>query len=158
MVTAASTANLAIILIDARKGRAHPDPPPQLPGQAGGHPHVVVAVNKMDLVDYDQATYDASSRIQGLRRPDRPDRRPLHPAVGLNGDMIVDRGERLGWYDGPTLIDILENAPRRPHRKGPFRFPVQYVCRPQASDDRRCTTTVASWAASRPARSTSATA
>lgn len=54
----------------------------------------------------------------------------------LNGDMLVDRGTNLGWYSGPTLLDVLENAPtaRSEHREG-FRFPVQYVCRPQKSAD-----------------------
>jgi len=137
MVTAASTANLAIILIDARKGVLTQTRRHSYLTKLVGIPHVVVAVNKMDLVDYDQATYD---RIVGEYKAfadqiGLTDVRFI-PLSALNGDMIVDRGERLGWYDGPTLIDILEAAPAAHTEKAEsFRFPVQYVCRPQASDD-----------------------
>jgi sulfate adenylyltransferase subunit 1 len=137
MVTAASTANVAIILIDARKGVLTQTRRHSYLTKLVGIPHVVVAVNKMDLVDYDQATYD---RIVGEYKAfadqiGLTDVRFI-PLSALNGDMIVDRGERLGWYDGPTLIDILEAAPAAHTEKAEsFRFPVQYVCRPQASDD-----------------------
>ncbi|MGB0126988.1 MAG: sulfate adenylyltransferase, partial [Rhodocyclaceae bacterium] len=58
------------------------------------------------------------------------------PLSALNGDMVVDRGDRLDWYQGPTLLDILEAAPSaHSEHAEPFRFPVQYVCRPQASED-----------------------
>ncbi len=137
MVTAASTANVAIILIDARKGVLTQTRRHSYLTKLVGIPHVVVAVNKMDLVDYDQATYD---RIVGEYKAfadqiGLTDVRFI-PLSALNGDMIVDRGERLDWYDGPTLIDILEAAPAAHTEKAEsFRFPVQYVCRPQASDD-----------------------
>ena len=137
MVTAASTANLAIILIDARKGVLTQTRRHSYLTKLVGIPHVVVAVNKMDLVDYDQATYE---RIVGEYKAfadqiGLTDVRFI-PLSALNGDMIVDRGERLGWYDGPTLIDILESAPAAHTEKAEsFRFPVQYVCRPQASDN-----------------------
>ena len=137
MVTAASTANLAIILIDARKGVLTQTRRHSYLTKLVGIPHVVVAVNKMDLVDYDQATYD---RIVGEYKTfadqiGLTDVRFI-PLSALNGDMIVDRGERLGWYEGPTLIDILESAPAAHTEKAEsFRFPVQYVCRPQASDN-----------------------
>jgi sulfate adenylyltransferase subunit 1 len=135
MVTAASTANLAIILVDARKGILTQTRRHSYLASLVGIPHLVVAVNKMDLVDYDQAvferirseylTFAAQLGIQDVR---------FIPLSALNGDMVVERGERLGWYDGPTLIDILEQAPaEHTERAEDFRFPVQYVCRPHDS-------------------------
>ncbi len=132
MVTAASTANLAIILIDRAQGRARPNPRHSYLTKLVGIPHVVVAVNKMDLVDDDQATYD---RIVGEYKAfadqiGLTDVRFI-PLSALNGDMIVDRGESLGWYEGPTLIDILEAAPAAHTEKAEsFRFPVQYCPSP----------------------------
>jgi sulfate adenylyltransferase subunit 1 len=135
MVTAATTANLAIILIDARKGVLTQTRRHSKLASLVGIPHLVVAVNKMDLVDYSQEVFEeikADYRefatkvgIQDVR---------FIPLSALNGDMIVDRGDRLGWYDGPTLIDILEAAPgAHSEHSEAFRFPVQYVCRPQDS-------------------------
>ncbi|MCM2307617.1 MAG: GTP-binding protein [Sulfuritalea sp.] len=137
MVTAASTANLAIILIDARKGLLTQTRRHSYLAHLVGIPHIVVAINKMDLVDYDQAVFD---RIRGeylefaatLGIGDVS----FIPLSALNGDMLVDRGDRLDWYSGPTLLDILENAPTaHSERDERFRFPVQYVCRPQKSGD-----------------------
>ena len=137
MVTAASTANLAIILVDARKGLLTQTRRHSYLAHLVGIPHIVVAINKMDLVDYDQAVFDrirdeylefaATLGIGDVS---------FIPLSALNGDMIVDRGERLAWYSGPTLLDILENAPTaHSERDERFRFPVQYVCRPQKSGD-----------------------
>ena len=137
MVTAASTANLAIILMDARKGLLTQTRRHSYLAHLVGIPHIVVAINKMDLVDYDQAVFDrirdeylefaATLGIGDVS---------FIPLSALNGDMIVDRGERLAWYSGPTLLDILENAPTaHSERDERFRFPVQYVCRPQKSGD-----------------------
>ncbi|MDA8257039.1 MAG: GTP-binding protein [Betaproteobacteria bacterium] len=137
MVTAASTANLAIILIDARKGVLTQTRRHSYLAHLVGIPHIVVAINKMDLVGYDQATFE---RIRGeylefaatLGIGDVT----FIPLSALNGDMLVERGERLDWYFGPTLLDILENAPTaHSERDERFRFPVQYVCRPQKSGD-----------------------
>ncbi len=135
MVTAASTANLAIILIDARKGVLTQTRRHSYLAHLVNIPHVVVAVNKMDLVDYSQERFEqikadylafaAKLGIEDVR---------FIPMSALNGDMVVDRGERLGWYDGPTLLDILETAPpAHTEHAEKFRFPVQYVCRPQDS-------------------------
>ena len=137
MVTAASTANLAIILIDARKGLLTQTRRHSYLAHLVGIPHIVVAINKMDLVDYDQATFD---RIRGEYREFAATLGigdvSFIPLSALNGDMLVDRGERLAWYSGPTLLDILENAPTaHSERDERFRFPVQYVCRPQKSGD-----------------------
>ncbi|MDP1614146.1 MAG: GTP-binding protein [Sulfuritalea sp.] len=137
MVTAASTANLAIILIDARKGVLTQTRRHSYLAHLVGIPHIVVAINKMDLVDYDQATFE---RIRGeylefAATLGIGDMRFI-PLSALNGDMLVERGENLGWYSGPTLLDILENAPTaHSERDERFRFPVQYVCRPQKSGD-----------------------
>ncbi|MCM2288083.1 MAG: GTP-binding protein [Sulfuritalea sp.] len=139
MVTAASTANLAIILIDARKGVLTQTRRHSYLAHLVGIPHIVVAINKMDLVGYDQATFE---RIRGeylefAATLGIGDVRFI-PLSALNGDMIVDRGERLDWYSGPTLLDILENAPTaHSERDERFRFPVQYVCRPQKAGDPR---------------------
>lgn len=141
MVTAASTANLAIILIDARKGVLTQTRRHSYLAHLVGIPHIVVAVNKMDLVHYDQATFDkiradylAFAENVGLQR-DGHDVRFI-PMSALNGDMIVERGNAMPWYQGPTLLELLESAPAE-HTERPeeFRFPVQFVCRPQASDN-----------------------
>ena len=137
MVTAASTANLAIILIDARKGVLTQTRRHSYLAHLVGIPHLLVAVNKMDLVGYDRTVFErirleylAFARQLGIK-----DVRFI-PLSALNGDMLVDRGENLGWYEGPTLIDILESAPAAHSESDErFRFPVQYVCRPQKADD-----------------------
>ncbi|MBL8490562.1 MAG: sulfate adenylyltransferase [Rhodocyclaceae bacterium] len=141
MVTAASTANLAIILIDARRGVLTQTRRHSAIAHLVGIPHLVVAVNKMDLVDYDQAVFEriradylAFAERIGLTEADCDV--SFVPLSALNGDMVVERGERLDWYAGPTLLDLLETAPgAHAERSEAFRFPVQYVCRPQASDD-----------------------
>jgi sulfate adenylyltransferase subunit 1 len=135
MVTAASTANLAIILIDARKGVLTQTRRHSKLASLVGIPHLVVAVNKMDLVDYSQEVFEKiKADYQEFAAKVGIDDVRFIPLSALNGDMIVDRGDRLGWYDGPTLIDILEATPgaHSEHNEA-FRFPVQYVCRPQDS-------------------------
>ncbi len=133
MVTAASTADLAIILIDARKGVLTQTRRHSYLTHLVNIPHIVVAINKMDLVGYSQEIFD---RIVAdyLAFAARLGVEDVHfiPLSALNGDMIVDRGERLDWYRGPTLIDLLEaaSASHADHQES-FRFPVQYVCRPQ---------------------------
>ncbi len=132
MVTAGSTAHLAIILVDARKGvltqtRRHSYIAHQL-----GIPHLVIAVNKMDLVGWSEEVFRGIERDYRdfARKLGIPDVRFL-PMSALAGDMVVERGQRLGWYAGPTLLELLESAPAA-HTEGPerFRFPVQWVCRP----------------------------
>jgi sulfate adenylyltransferase subunit 1 len=135
MVTAASTADLAIILIDARKGVLAQTRRHSYLAHLVNIPHVVVAINKMDLVDYSQETYDKIKLdyLEFAAKLGITDVRFI-PMSALNGDMIVDRGERLGWYDGPTLLEMLEAAPPAHNAQAEkFRFPVQYVCRPQDS-------------------------
>ena len=137
MVTAASTANLAIILVDARKGVLTQTRRHSYLAHLVGIPHLLVAVNKMDLVDYSQARFEQIQRdyldfaeqlgIQDVR---------FIPLSALKGDMVVARGENLNWYQGETLMEILESAPAaHSEHDEPFRFPVQYVCRPQDSSN-----------------------
>ena len=133
MVTAGSTAHLAVILVDARRGvlpqtRRHTAIATQL-----GIPHLLFAVNKMDLVGWSQQAFEAiageARAFAGrLGAPDVG----LLPMSALLGDMVVERGSHLGWYRGPTLLEVLESAPAA-HTEGPerLRFPVQWVCRPQ---------------------------
>ncbi len=141
MVTAASTANLAIILIDARKGVLTQTRRHSYLAHLVGITHIVVAINKMDLVNYDQAEFEriradylAFAEYIGLHRAGH--HISFIPMSALNGDMIVDRGDGLDWDQGPTLLEFLESAPPAHSEKGePFRFPVQFVCRPHASDN-----------------------
>ncbi|WP_332670444.1 sulfate adenylyltransferase subunit CysN [Aromatoleum sp.] len=135
MVTAASTANLAIILVDARKGVLTQTRRHSYLASLVGIPHLVVAVNKMDLVDYDEAVFERirADYLAFAGKLGIKDVRFI-PLSALNGDMIVDRGDRLGWYDGPTLLQILETVPAAHTEQAEnFRFPVQFVCRPQDS-------------------------
>ena len=136
MVTGASTANLAIILVDARKGIQEQTNRHAFIASLLGIPHVVFCINKMDLVDYDEAVFtriqreleDFSSKLE-VR-----DVRYI-PISALKGDMVVDRGSNMNWYQGPTLMYLLENI----HIAGDInhidrRFPVQYVIRPQTTE------------------------
>ncbi len=141
MVTAASTANLAIIMVDARRGVLTQTRRHSYIAHLVGIPHLIVAINKMDLVDYDEATYEricaeyrAFADKMGLTAKGFEVR--FIPMSALVGDNIVDRSEAMSWYTGPTLLDILEAAPAAgQHASDAFRFPVQHVIRPQASDN-----------------------
>ena len=140
MVTAASTADLAIILIDARRGVLPQTRRHSKLAHMMGIAHLVVAVNKMDLVDYDEATFRSieADYLHFATRAGITDIPSVTvvPMSAVNGDMVVERGERLDWYEGPTLLEILETAPvAHADHAEPFRFPVQYVCRPQQSTD-----------------------
>jgi len=132
MVTGASTAELAIVLVDARKGVLTQSRRHGFISSLLRIPHVVVAVNKMDLVDYRQEAFDAvvadysdfagKLGIQDL---------VFIPISALHGDNVVARGERLGWYNGATLLHHLESVNVGADRNlVDFRFPVQYVIRP----------------------------
>ena len=137
MVTAASTANLAIILVDARKGVLTQTRRHSYLAHLVGIPHLLVAVNKMDLVDYSEDVYENIKRdyLNFAEQLGIDDVRFI-PLSALKGDMVVDRGDNLAWYSGPTLMDILETAPAaHTEHDEPFRFPVQYVCRPQDSSN-----------------------
>lgn len=136
MVTGASTANLAIILIDARKGVLTQSRRHAYLASLVGIPHLVVAINKMDLVGYSREVYerirnDFASFAQGLRLSNIE----YVPMSALNGDMVVERGDKLTWYEGTTLMDLLENIDiEHDVNTDDFRFPVQWVCRPQTEE------------------------
>ena len=138
MVTAASTADLAIILVDARKGLQTQTRRHSCIAHLVGIPHLVVAVNKMDLVDYSQEFFDRI-RQDYLRFAATLGIRDVRfiPISALEGDMVVERGNRLPWYKGPALMELLETSPPA-HHEAPeqLRFPVQYVCRPRTAEHR----------------------
>jgi sulfate adenylyltransferase subunit 1 len=136
MVTGASTANLAIILVDARKGVLTQSRRHAYLASLVGIPHLVVAVNKMDLVDYSREIFegickDFDAFAGGLKLRNIA----YIPMSALNGDMVVERRDRLDWYEGLTLMDLLENVPiDHDINLEDFRFPVQLVCRPQTEE------------------------
>jgi sulfate adenylyltransferase subunit 1 len=136
MVTAASTADLAIILVDARKGVLTQTRRHSYIAHLVGIPHLVVAVNKMDLVGWSSEVFERL-RADFLAFAQKLGFRDVRfiPISALEGDMVVERGARLGWYAGPTLLELLESAPAA-HADGceAFRFPVQWVCRPQTAE------------------------
>jgi len=136
MVTAASTAQLAILLVDARHGVVQQTRRHATLAHLIGIPHLVVAVNKMDLVDFDEAAYARivnDFRAFAARAGIDDAALRFVPLSALGGDMVVDRGSRLDWYTGPTLLEILESAPIvAPEARAALRLPVQYVSRPTA--------------------------
>lgn len=132
MATGASTSNLAIILIDARRGVQTQTRRHSFIVSLLGIRHVIVAVNKMDLVDYDPAVFERIrdeylAFAEGL---DIPDIRFV-PISALRGDNVVGRGEGAPWYQGPTLMQLLETVEMSSDvALEAFRLPVQYVNRP----------------------------
>ena len=132
MVTGASTANLAIVLIDARKGLLEQTHRHSFIASLLGIPHLVVCINKMDLVDYDRKTYN--NIVKGFKafssKLNIKDIRFI-PISALNGDNVVNPSANLQWFDGGTLIHQLENIHiASDHNHIDCRFPVQYVIRP----------------------------
>ena len=132
MATGASTADLAVILIDARKGvltqtRRHSRIVAML-----GIRHVVLAVNKMDLVAFDQAAFDAIvDEYTAFAAPFGFASITAIPLSGLEGDNVLSASQRMPWYAGPTLMDYLDTIDvRGGNRSGAFRMPVQWVNRP----------------------------
>jgi bifunctional enzyme CysN/CysC len=135
MVTGASTADLAIVLVDARKGVVAQSKRHAFISSMLGIPHVVVCVNKMDLVDYSEDTFEGiveefDSFAARLEMPDVT----FIPISALLGDNVVDRSEAMPWYQGPPLLYHLEHVHIASDRNLiDVRFPVQYVIRPPAS-------------------------
>jgi bifunctional enzyme CysN/CysC len=135
MVTGASTADLAIVLVDARKGLLEQSRRHAFLVSLLGVPHIVVAINKMDLVDWDQAVYERLRQefTAFATKLDVSDVTVI-PISALNGDNVVSRSEASPWYDGPSLLHHLENVHVASDRNLiDVRFPVQYVIRPQSS-------------------------
>jgi sulfate adenylyltransferase large subunit len=136
MVTGASTANAAIVLIDARNGVLTQSKRHAFIASLLGIPHLIVAVNKMDLVDWSEDRYE---EIKATFREwaAKLDARDIQfiPMSALHGDMVVDRGEHMDWYKGYTLLGMLENLEIGSDRNLiDFRFPVQLVSRPQTPE------------------------
>ncbi|HVJ20700.1 MAG TPA: sulfate adenylyltransferase subunit CysN [Polyangiaceae bacterium] len=132
MATGASTANVAIILIDARLGVLQQSRRHAFIASLLGIPHLAVCINKMDLVEFDKVVFDkirsefsafaADLGFKGLT---------FYPISALDGDNVVHRSKRAPWYDGPTLLEHLETVPIASDiNQSDFRFPVQYVMRP----------------------------
>ncbi|MEV5844697.1 GTP-binding protein [Streptomyces sp. NPDC051985] len=131
MVTGASTAELAIVLVDARNGIVEQTRRHAAVAALLRVPHVVLAVNKMDLVGYERAEFerivaDFTAQTAELGLPEVT----AIPVSALVGDNVVDRSTRMDWYDGPALLEFLENVPvAADAADAPARFPVQYVIR-----------------------------
>jgi sulfate adenylyltransferase large subunit len=165
MVTGASTADVAVVLIDARRGVLEQSKRHAFLSALLGIPRLVVAINKMDLVDYSAKRFaELVGEFEGFARKLWPDTDPdgaagkitYVPISALRGDNVVDPSERMSWYAGPTLLGFLETvdvAYDHPYEK-PARFPVQWVIRPsqaagQAADYRGYAGQLASGALSR---------
>lgn len=136
MVTGASTANVALILIDARQGVLEQTRRHAYIASLLQIPHLIICVNKMDLVAYQQDVFEGIVKdfeaiasklsIKDVR---------FVPISALEGDNVVTRSENMDWYDGPTLMYLLENIHIGSDiNRDDFRFPVQYVVRPQSKD------------------------
>lgn len=136
MVTGASNANLIIILVDARHGVIEQTRRHSIIASLLNIPHVVVAINKMDMVAYSQDTYNnividyaEVATTLGLKNI------TYIPISALNGDNIVDRSQNLSWYEGQTLLQLLEEMEVQEDTDLEHpRFPVQFVIRPQTDD------------------------
>jgi bifunctional enzyme CysN/CysC len=137
MVTGASTADLAIILIDARKGIVEQSRRHAFLTTLLNVPHLVLAVNKMDLVDYDQAVFDRiHDEFTAFATKLEVRDLTFIPLSALHGDNVVERSANMPWYDGPSLLHHLENVHIASDRNLiDVRFPVQYVIRPHRSTD-----------------------
>lgn len=132
MVTGASTANVALLLIDARQGVVEQTRRHAIIASLLQIPHVVVCVNKMDLVDYSEDVFnDIHEDFEAFAA--KLDIIDFHfiPISALKGDNVVDRSKKMDWYEGPTLMYYLENVHiASDHNFIDCRFPVQYVIRP----------------------------
>jgi sulfate adenylyltransferase large subunit len=138
MATGASTADAAVVLVDARKGvlpqsRRHATIAALL-----GIPHIIAAVNKMDLVDYSEDVFRrVEADLQELAVQISPSgAQTIHciPISALEGENVVTRSAKISWYTGPSLLEYLEEIPiAMANSAEPFRFPVQYVIRPDDS-------------------------
>lgn len=140
MATGASTADVAVVLIDAkaylREGKLLPQSRRHTYiASLLGIPHVVAAVNKMDLVDYAESTF-ASIRNEFVEFATKLGLKSVTviPVSALEGDNVVSPSAKMPWYDGPTLLEFLETVPlATSDHSGPLRFPVQLVVRPDAN-------------------------
>jgi len=132
MVTGASTANVALVLVDARHGVVEQTKRHAIIASLLQIPHLVVCINKMDLVDFDEKTYE-NIKEDFEKFAAKLDVKDVHfiPISALLGDNVVNRSEYTEWYDGSTLMHYLENVHiASDHNFIDARFPVQHVIRP----------------------------
>lgn len=136
MVTGASTANAALILVDARKGVLEQTIRHSFIASLLQIPHLIICVNKMDLVDYKEEAYDKV--VQEYRNlSSKLDIKDVHfvPVSALKGDNVVEKSNNMDWYKGATLLYLLENLHiSSDENQIDCRFPVQYVIRPQQNE------------------------
>lgn len=137
MVTGASNADLALLLIDARKGVLTQSKRHSYIVNLLGIKEIIVAINKMDLVEYDESKFlDICEKYYEFAKTIGLERVIVIPISGLKGDNIVTRSMNMPWYDGPTLIDCLENIEvscKNSELTHDFSLPVQMVLRPHSS-------------------------
>src|SRR3954447_15044445 len=136
MVTGASTADVAIVLVDAREGPTEQSRRHTFLASLLGISHLVLAVNKMDLVDWDEAVYErvVDQMTDFTAKLEIPDVTFI-PISALHGDNVVERSQRMGWYGGPPLLWHLEHLHVASDRNLiDVRFPVQWVIRPQTDE------------------------
>lgn len=131
MVTGASTCDLAILMVDARAGIKTQTKRHSFLASLLGIKHAIVAINKMDLMDYSEKVFEEikADFLKFSKQLNIPDIRFV-PMSALEGDNVVNRSEHTDWYTGPTLMETLENIEISDQRNQDFRFPVQYVNRP----------------------------
>ena len=136
MVTGASTANLAILLVDARHGVIEQTKRHAFIASLLQIPHIAVCINKMDLVDYQKEKYE-KIKLEFKKFSSRLEIKDVNfiPISALKGDNVVERSENMQWYEGSTLMHLLENIHiGSDHNHVDCRFPIQYVIRPQSKD------------------------
>ncbi|MCK9422248.1 MAG: GTP-binding protein [Bacteroidales bacterium] len=137
MVTGASTANAAIVLIDARNGVIEQTHRHAYIASLLGIPHIIVCINKMDLMDWHREVFEnISGDFQEFANRIFPDK-DIHfiPISALHGDNVVKPSENMEWYNAGTLLQVLETVPiDQDHDLRHQRFPVQYVIRPESND------------------------
>lgn len=145
MVTGASTADVAIILIDARKGILTQTKRHSFIVSLLGIEHVVVAINKMDLVDFSQEVFDETSKAYTELATELGIKNTYYiPVSALDGDNIVNKSLKTSWYKGKTLLSLLDSMDiSKEPKEEDFRFPVQYVNRPNLDFRGFCGTIVA---------------
>lgn len=136
MVTGASTANLAIVLVDARKGIIEQTKRHSFIASLLKIPHLVICVNKMDLVDYQEKVFE-QIKADFKNFAGKLEVQDVHfiPISALNGDNVVERSKNMDWYQGPTLLYLLETIHiGSDYNLRDCRFPVQYIIRPQSTE------------------------
>jgi len=136
MVTGASTANLALILVDARNGIVEQTRRHSFIASLLGIPHIIYCINKMDLVNHDKEIFEKNKKeLVSFSSKLRTNDVRFIPISALNGDNIVNRSKNMLWYEGSTLLHTLENIHiASDHNHIDCRFPVQNVIRPQKNE------------------------